>query len=182
MRMVMELAKSGPGGEAMALDAELASMLRSSVEELIKLAEDLQELSWIERGKIAVGRGPGNLRAAFHEAVARLHGRVAIAGPEPPSLEGPWDEGRLVGVIEAFALAANRCGEGVGEVETATEERDGEARLAFRSGDMAGEVRAVDSDLGFPFFRAGAVALAMGGRVDVDRRQRACRIVLRLPR
>jgi len=182
MRMVMELAKSGPAGEAMALDAELAAMLRTSVEELIKLADDLQELSWIERGKVTVGRGPASLPAAWDQAVARLRGRLAMSGPQPPSLEGPWDEARLVSVIEAFALAANRCGDGSGEVEATAQECDGELCLDFRSGDLAGEVRAVDSDFGFPFFRAGAVALAMGGRIEVDRRERSCRIVLHLPR
>ena len=182
MRMVMELAKNGADGEAMTLDEELGSMLRASVDELIKLADDLQELSWIERGKVAVGRGPGNFRAAFDEAVDRLQGRVSLVGADIPARDGPWDESRLVGVIEAVAVAVNRCGEGTGRVDAAMEERADEVCLSFRSGDLSGEPRAVDSDLGFPFFRAGAVVLAMGGHLEVDRHQRSCRIVLHLPR
>jgi signal transduction histidine kinase len=182
IRMVMELAKSGPNGEEMSLDGELAGMLRASVDELIRLADDLQEMSWLERGKVAVGNGPGNLRTAFQEAVARLAGSVTVTGDEPPSTVGPWNEGRLAGVIEAVAFAANRCGEGLGTIECLAETGDGGVRLVFTSGELTGDRRVVDADLGFGFFRAYAMVRRMGGRVDVDRREHSARLTVFLPR
>ena len=52
IRMVMELARRQSSEGQLMLDAELAEMLSSAVDDLLGLADDLQEGSRLERGKL----------------------------------------------------------------------------------------------------------------------------------
>lgn len=182
IRMVLELAKGAAEGGGMVLDSELAAMLESSVGELVRLADDLQELSWLERGKTAAVPGHGSLSAAFEQAMQHLAGRVAVACDEVPAIAGPWDEGRLGAALEACIAAANRCGDGTGRVACRVTAEESDVRLILESGRLEGESRPVDTDFGFAFFRANAVIEAMGGGILCDRRERSVRLTVTLPR
>lgn len=181
IRMVMELARRQSKAGRLLLDAELARMLNSSVDDLQRLADDLQELSRLERGKVAISQGPCDLAAAL-EAARELAGQdVEIAGEVPGGIEGPWDAPRLVRAIAGFATAANRIGNGSGEVQFSHDLMPSSTTLTFESGQPGPEAKPVAADAGFAFFRSRQLVLAMGGAVVCTRSERYTKIVADLP-
>lgn len=181
IRMVIELAKRlGAGGDAV-LDPELATMLNTSVDDLQHLADDLQEISRLERGKIILSTGPCDLAAAVDAARDLLGGGIQLAGPTPKPILGPWDAGRLVRAIAGFAQAANRIGNGSGEVAFAAASGPELMKLTFTSGTPSGAGRPVAADAGFSFFRSRQFILAMGGLVECNRSDRFAEICVGLP-
>lgn len=181
IRMVMELARRQSKAGQMLLDGELAKMLNSSVDDLQQLADDLQELSRMERGKVVVSTGPCDLAAAL-EAASELIGRdIEIAGQVPEGVEGPWDVPRLVRAIAGFATAANRIGNGSGEVRFRHHLTQCSMRLAFESGQPGPRTKPVSADAGFAFFRARQLIVTMGGTVECTRGERYAKIVADLP-
>ncbi|MBK9544639.1 MAG: HAMP domain-containing histidine kinase [Dehalococcoidia bacterium] len=116
IKMVMELARRQSSHGELLLDTELAEMLKSSVEDLQQLADDLQEASRLERGKVALSTGPCEIATAL-DAARELAGNISLAGIPEPGLEGPWDAARLVRAIAGFAVSANRIGDGSGTVQ-----------------------------------------------------------------
>jgi signal transduction histidine kinase len=183
IKMVMELARRQASEGELVLDAELAEMLNSSVEDLQQLADDLQETSRLERGKVALAVGPADLAAAIDASRELMHG-IELRGIPEPGIEGPWDAARLVRAIAGFATSANRIGDGSGTVKLEAHRREGAAELVFISGTPGRPAKDIAADAGFAFFRSRQLVLAMGGSVHCQRAERFAmfRIVLPLTR
>ena len=181
IRIVMELARRQSTPGQLLLDTELANMLTSSVDNLQQLADDLQELSRMERHKVALAYGPCDLAAAL-EAARELTGReIEIVGQVPEGIREPWDAPRLIRAIAGFATAANRIGNGSGEVHFSHQLNPCSTRLTFESGQPGPETKPVAADAGFAFFRSRQLVLAMGGAVVCTRGKRYAKIVADLP-
>lgn len=182
IKMVMELARRQSGEGELLLDAELAEMLKSSVEDLQQLADDLQETSRLERGKIVLSAGPCDLSAAVDAAREMLRS-IDLSGIPEPGLEGPWDAAHLVRALAGFTEAANRIGDGSGAVRLEAHRAGNRAELIFTSGRPGGENRPIAADAGFAFFRSRQLVLAMGGSVHCQRAERFAtfRVALPLP-
>lgn len=181
IRMVIELARREASGDSIVLDAELAAMLNTSVDDLQGLADDLQEASRVERGRVLMSRGPCDLRAACGAAGDLLAPRIRLAGHMPPAIEGPWDAPHLVRAIAGFAESANRAGDGTGSVRFRTAIEPRCVRLEFESGTPGGEPRRIAADAGFSFFRSRMFILAMGGQLSWQRSERYFSITADLP-
>ena len=181
IRMVMELARRQSAKGQLLLDSELAEMLNTSIDDLQQLADDLQETSRLERGKLPLSHGPCDLAAAIHAAGDLCIARIEPAGDIPAGVEGPWDAARLVRALAGFAGAANRMGDGSGAVNLTCERRPAKILLHFESGTPTRSARPIAADAGFAFFRSRQFVLAMGGSVDCDRSERYARITVRLP-
>lgn len=180
IKMVLELGKRQSSGGDLVLDAELAEMLKTSVDDLQLLADDLQETSRLERGRLKLAPGPCDLAAAVAAAGDLLHG-IAIEGGVPAGLEGPWDAARLVRAIAGFAESANRIGNGSGTVQISVDEAAHDVELRFVSGEPGGEERAIAADAGFSFFRSRQLVLTMGGSVHCQRAERFATFTVALP-
>lgn len=181
LRMVMELARREGEGDALRLDAELAAMLDGSLDHLQQLADDLQEASRLERRRLLLAEGPCDLRAAMAAAAELLAPRVILEGELPPSVEGPWDVPRLVRALAGFGDGVNRAGDGSGTVRLDWEIEPGVAVCRLSSGLPGGAPRPLMADVGFGFFRARLVVLAMGGAVRWERRERHFAVEVCLP-
>ena len=181
IRMVMELARRQSSEGQLLLDQELAEMLASSVDDLQHLADDLQESSRLERGKLPISHGPCDISAAVEAAeVLTSHG-IKIQSAVSPGVEGPWDVARMVRAIAGFADSANRMGNGSGSVSLDCR-RDGDCcTLSFSSGTAGPTTKPVAADAGFAFFRSRQVVVAMGGTVECIRGERYARIEVGLP-
>ncbi|MBK6318185.1 MAG: HAMP domain-containing histidine kinase [Dehalococcoidia bacterium] len=180
IKMVMELARRQSSHGELLLDTELAEMLKSSVEDLQQLADDLQEASRLERGKVALSTGPCEIATAL-DAARELAGNISLAGIPEPGLEGPWDAARLVRAIAGFAVSANRIGDGSGTVQVEAVRKGQTADLTFTSGVPAGSEKPIAADAGFSFFRSRQLVLAMGGSVHCRRAERFATIRVALP-
>jgi len=182
IRMVIELARRQAKDGQMVLDPELSGMLNQSVDDLQALADDLQEASRIERGKVVLSRGPCELGAAVDAARELLQPSIAIEGKLPAGIEGPWDVPHLVRAIAGMAEAANRAGDGSGVVKFTFRAEPGWVRLCFSSGVPGDEEKPIAADAGYAFFRARAFLLAMGGAVAWRRGNRYLDLDVALPR
>lgn len=181
IKMVMELAGRQSRDGQLVLDAELAEMLRTSVEDLQHLADELQETSRLERGRLALATGPCELGAAIEAARDLLGGQPAIAGGLRGEVEGPWDAPRLVRALAGFAKSVNRMGDGGGTVTLEVTGSDEDVTLCFTSGQPCEASRPVSADAGFSFFRARQLVLAMGGSVHSARAERFATVTVALP-
>jgi len=182
IRMVMELARRQSGEGQLLLDAELAEMLATSVNDLQELADDLQEASRMERGRAIMSRGPCDLATAMEAARILLAPRhIDIDGPLPGGIDGPWDSARLARALAGFAESANRIGDGSGSVRLECSDAASELRLTFASGERGSEPKPIAADAGFSFFRARQVVMAMGGSVHCARTERFATITVALP-
>lgn len=181
IKMVMELARRQGHDGHLVLDEELAEMLLTSVDDLQVLADDLQETSRLERGRLKLGTGPCDLRTAIAAARDMLNGRPEIDCAFDGSVEGPWDAPRLVRAIAGFAESADRVGDGSGRVTLRCEIRAEEAILTFTSGEPSPGSRPIAADAGFSFFRSRQLVLAMGGYVHCARGERYATFTVALP-
>ena len=180
IKMVMELARRQSGEGELLLDHELAEMLKASVEDLQQLADDLQETSRLERGKVALARGPCDLAAAV-EAARDMLGNLELHGIPEPGLGGPWDAARLVRAIAGFTESANRIGDGSGTVHLEAHRAGGSAQLIFTSGRPNTPGKPMAADAGFGFFRSRQLVIAMGGSVHCQRAERFATFRVALP-
>lgn len=181
VRMVMELARRQSSEGQLVLDSELAEMLNTSIDDLQRLADDLQEASRLERGKVNLSRGPCDLAVAVDAARDLAGPNLTLAGNVPPGIEGPWDAARLVRAIAAFTESANRMGDGDGIVQLNFWSKPGSVHLTFQSGEPGTEEKRVAADSGFGFFRSRQFVLAMDGSVDCTRSERYASIAMSLP-
>lgn len=181
IKMVMELGRRQGQDGQLVLDVELADMLRTSVDDLQALADDLQETSRLERGRLTLATGPCDLGTAIAAAKELLEGHPELAVESEGTVEGPWDAPRLVRTIAGFAQSANRLGDGSGLVRLEWELGGEAVVLRFRSGEPGGEPRAIEADAGFPFFRSRQLVLAMGGSVHSARGDRYATFTVALP-
>jgi signal transduction histidine kinase len=180
IKMVMELARRQSSEGQLLLDAELATMLKSSVEDLQQLADDLQETSRLERGKVNLATGPCDLAAAV-DAAREMVSPLELNGIPEPGLGGPWDSARLVRALAGFTQSANRIGDGSGAVRLEAHREGRFAELTFTSGKVAGDSKAIAADAGFSFFRSRQLVLAMGGSVHCQRADRFATFRVALP-
>lgn len=181
IKMVLELARRHAREGQLVLDEELADMLRSSVEDLQALADDLQETARLERGRLKLAPGPCDLAAAIEAARDLLGGDPELEGSCAHPVEGPWDAARLVRAIAGFAQSANRIGDGSGRVQLDCDRQDGEIVLTFKSGEPSRADRPIAADAGFSFFRSRQLVLAMGGSVHCARAERNATFRVALP-
>lgn len=183
IKMVMELARRQARDGEFVLDAELADMLRTSVDDLQELADDLQETARLERGKLVLAPGPCDLGVAVDAARDIMRDGPELAGTSPHGLEGPWDAGRLVRAIAGFAESANRIGDGSGVVRFDWEELPIAVTLTFASGKyFESEPKTIGADAGFSFFRSRQLVVAMGGSVHCKRAERYVEFRIELPK
>jgi len=181
IRMVMELGRrQAPAGQV-ALDGELTAMLASSVDDLQRLADDLQEASRLERGKLALGRGPADLAAVVAAAGELTAPHIVIEHEVAQGMEGPWDAPRLVRAVAGFVESANRMGDGSGTVRLTAVGSQNTVELRFVSGETCAGAMDLAADAGFAFFRSRLFVLAMGGTVECARAARHATIMVGLP-
>lgn len=180
IKMVMELARRQSSEGELLLDGELAEMLKTSVEDLQQLADDLQETSRLERGKVVLATGPCDLTLAV-EAAREMLGPLELNGIPEPGLEGPWDAARLVRALAGFSQSANRIGDGSGKVRLEAHRSGSIAELIFTSGHLSGNEKPIAADAGFAFFRSRQLVLAMGGSVHCQRADRFATFRVALP-
>jgi signal transduction histidine kinase len=181
IKMVMELARRQAQDGQLILDVELAEMLRTSVEDLQTLADDLQETSRLERGRLQLATGPCDLGAAIAAARDLLDGHPGLAVEFDGTLEGPWDAPRLIRTIAGFAQAANRLGDGSGLVRLDWEPGAEAVVLRFASGEPREGQLPFGAEAGFSFFRARQLVIAMGGSVHSARAERYAAFTVALP-
>lgn len=181
IKMVMELARRQAQDGQLILDQELADMLRTSVDDLQALADDLQETSRLERGRLTLAPGPCGLGTAIAAAQELLDGHPELAVEFAGTVEGPWDAPRLVRTIAGFAQSANRLGDGSGLVRLELDLGGEAAVLKFRSGQPGGDPRIIGADAGFSFFRSRQLVIAMGGSVNSARAERYAAFTVALP-
>ncbi|MFN0145548.1 MAG: sensor histidine kinase [Dehalococcoidia bacterium] len=180
--MVFELGDRAAGDGAITFDAELFRMLKTSIDTIESLADGIQEVTRLERGRVALSRGPAELGAAIRAAAELLAPAVTVSGDAGATpLAGPWDAARLAQAIAEMATAVNRSGAGTGQVTLQVAPGAGTVSVTIESGTPGGRPREVASDLGFGFFRARALMLAMGAAVGCARSQGYFRVTLRLP-
>ena len=180
IKMVMELAQRQSADGGLLLDGELTEMLRRSIEDLQQLADDLQETSRLERGKVSLSPGPCDLAAAI-EAARNMLGKLDLRAMSNPGIMGPWDAARLARSIAGFSESANRIGDGSGVVHLEAHLAGNEAELIFTSGVRKPTSREIAADAGFAFFRSRQLVLAMGGSVHCERAERFATFRVALP-
>lgn len=180
IKMVMELAKRQGSHGQLVLDTELSEMLLTSVEDLQELADQLQETSRLERGRITLSTGPCELGAVI-EAARELTRGIEVDGAAEGDIRGPWDAAGLVRAVSGLVVSANRIGDGSGRVAIDVHCSDRLAELVFTSGTPSGEPKPIAADAGFSFFMSRQLVLAMGGSVDCDRADRFATFRVTLP-
>jgi signal transduction histidine kinase len=179
IKMVMELGRRAGGEGKIVLDPEIAEMFDESMAGLEELADGIQALSWLERGKLALSDGPCELSDAI-AGVRRLLGEdvaFEVAGAE--KISGPWDPEKLRDCLAALIDAAVRCGDGAPVLRA--EQGSGTTLLVVESGKPGGEARPINADLGFRFFAACLTLEQFDGSVVCERRAGYLRVEIELP-
>jgi signal transduction histidine kinase len=182
IRMVLELAARQSGENELVLDGELSHMLTTSVDDLQRLVDELQETSRLERGRAIVTNGPASLRESVETAAASIGHGISLVHDEIPSIEGPWDPVLLPKAIAGFAETANRAGEGMGDVTVTVKPTLDAVQLVFRSGTPSESSKAILADVGFAYFRSRQFVLSLRGTVSFERGHRFAAITMALPR
>lgn len=180
IKMVMELARRQSQDGELLLDSELAGMLRSSVDDLQRLADDLQEASRLERGRFTLSTGPCELGAVIDTARQALE-NLQLDGRPDSFIEGLWDGAALARAIVGFAQSANRIGDGSGVVKLEALRGPDSAEIVLTSGRRNASLKAISADAGFSFFRSRQLVLAMGGSVHCERAERFATFRVVLP-
>lgn len=181
MKMILELARRQSENGDLVLDEELAKMLLVSVDAIEQLANDLQETSQLERGKLRLSSGPCSASEAIRKAQRLLGESILIKTDAQFQVEGPWDPGRTARAFAGFAATANLVGDGTGKVHVSGSVIGAWLRLEFRSGDPREATKPVAADAGYPFFRSRQFVLASGGTVECRRGERCVSIMVALP-
>ncbi len=179
IKMVMELGRRAGQGEDIHLDPEIAEMLDESVRNLETLADGIQALSWLERGKLKLDDGPCDLAASIAAARVSLGETVAVTTAGADGVTGPWDPARLPGAIAALIETAARCG--TGEVAITASAADGATSLTVASGEPGGNPRALNADLGFDFFAACLLLQYGDANIICERSTRYFKVTVELP-
>lgn len=180
--MVLELAARQSGEDELVLDGELAHMLNTSVDDLQRLIDELQETSRLERGRVIVTNGPDNLRESIESVAASIGHGISLVHDKIPSIVGPWDPVLLPKAIAGFAETANRAGDGVGDVTLTVKATPDAVQLAFISGTPSESSKAIAADVGFAYFRSRQYVLSLYGTVSFERGHRFAAITMELPR
>ncbi|MCC7363478.1 MAG: HAMP domain-containing histidine kinase [Dehalococcoidia bacterium] len=182
IRMVLELARKDPATGDVTLDAELASMLDTSIDDLQGLADDLQEASRLERGRTRLQAGPCDLAAVLAAAAELAGPRIRLEGELPEGIAGPWDAPYLARALAGLAESTNRVGEGTGVVRFTTSATPAGVEISLVSGEPGGEPRDIAADCSYAFFRSRQFVLSNGGELRWQRAERYFQAEIRLPR
>ena len=137
LRNALALLRNG-GGPAPAMVAALHEMMERQVDHLVRLVDDLLEMSRISRGILELRRARVELGSVVRNAVETSEPLIREAGHRlevqlPP---GPvWLEGDPVRLAQIFANLLNNAARftpGGGRITIVAEARAGEARVAVR--------------------------------------------------
>jgi K+-sensing histidine kinase KdpD len=182
LNMALDLAARNPGVDgSLEVDAEIAVLIRQSLEAMERLVDDLEETSRLHRGKAPIRQARCELPIAVEAARELLYPRITLDGPEAPPVGGPWDAAQLARAVAAFAESADRMGDGCGAVQFEATAGPANVTLRFASGSPGGAAQQVASDAGFAFFHARQHTLALGGSVHVQRADQFARLTVTLP-
>jgi signal transduction histidine kinase len=179
LRMVIDLSLDEKT-RTLSLDEELSQALLSSLQQLERLADEVQELSRLERGRINLNREPATLAAALERARAWLGPGIRLTLERVESGPSVEDGQAFARALAAMAKAANDAGDGSGEVVFVNSQREHELIVSFECGPPGGE-RPIGSDASLPLYRARLLLAALDGTVMVERGTRYCRVAARLP-
>lgn len=181
MGMVIEMGRREVGGRGgVVLDEELTGMLVAAVDQVRRLADDLQELSRLQRGQLRPSLGPCTLGEAMAAAQA-LVPHISVDGKAPDSEAGPWDPAILARALSSVMDSVNRGGDGSGLVTVTASVRDDAVTVTFESGLPGGE-RPLGTDPGFAIYFAAVLLLSMGGTISAERGDHYCCAHIQLPR
>jgi hypothetical protein len=178
IKMVMELGRRAGEEGTIVLDRDIAEMFYESMAGLEHLADGIQALSWLERGKLAVTNGPCELVAALQGAREML-GEVPFEAAGSLDISGPWDPAKLTECLAAVIEAAARCGDGAPRLQA--EQGSGTTMLTVESGQPGGPERSINADLGFRFFAACLTLEQLDGSVVCERRAGYLKVEIELP-
>ncbi len=125
---------SRPEGRRTQLLDRMAAVVPDQMQRLVRLVDDLQDLSRIERGRFEIRRGRCDLVAMARGIVEAqqsrtAHHRIALDS-ETDRLDGQWDCDRLGQVVSNLVRnAVNYSPEG-GEIRVTVTTADGRARVS----------------------------------------------------
>lgn len=178
IHMAIALARESDG--TLALEAELAGLLRASLDALDGMADGLQEWSRLRRGKVRPGAGPVALPRALELARAGAPG-LALS-TDVPAVAVACDSEQLGRALAWLLAAVDRGGDGSGEVSVRPAEAgEGACGLVVRSGRPGGAARAIDSTCGFAFFCSLELLAAMRVAASWERAEGYFAVSLVLP-
>jgi hypothetical protein len=178
IKMVMELGRRAGEDGSIVLDRDIAEMFDESMSGLEHLADGIQALSWLERGKLTLSDGPCDLAAAVQGAREML-GEVPFEAGGSLDISGPWDAEKLPECLAAVIEAAARCGDGSPRLRA--EQGPGTTLMTVESGRPGGEERPINADLGFRFFAACLTLEQLDGSVECERRAGYLKVEIELP-
>ena len=149
------------------LDAELQRVFQLALRELQQLADDIQEVSRIERGVWQLSRERVTLSSVLAGARELLRGEIALELPTTfPDVAGQWDRERLARALADLARTADRLGAAAGSARVAVALADDEVQLTIASGDPTSPPRPIGNEGGFRYERARFVIREIGGNVE----------------
>lgn len=149
------------------LDAELQRVFQLALRELQQLADDIQEVSRIERGVWQLSRERVTLSSVLAGARELLEGEIALELPTTfPDVAGRWDRERPARALADLARTADRLGAAAGSVRVAVALADDEVQLTLASGDPTSPPRPIGNEGGFRYERARFVIREIGGNVE----------------
>lgn len=179
MRMLIELARMQSPEDELHLRGDLPQLLYQTVGSLERLADELQELSRIDRGRVTYAHELCDLEALVRQAAdeaGAIRSEIRLAGAA-----ALWsDAARLRSSLAKLIVAADHSGDGSGQVRVEIE--GGEApRVRLESGVPGGPALELAADMGFGFFAARRCIAALGGLVLSERREGFLAITVLFP-
>jgi PAS domain S-box-containing protein len=114
--------------------AELVDRARQQLERLVRLTEELLDVTRITSGRLSLEREVTDLSEIAREAAERLRDSAARAGSEirvdaPPGVRGEWDRSRLDQVVTNLLSNAIKFGKGR-PIEVQVEPNSSKARFS----------------------------------------------------
>lgn len=179
IKMVIELGRRAGSDGSIVLEPDIAEMFDESLQGLESLADGIQALSWLERGKLRLSPGPCELETAIQRARDLLGADVSLASAGVEGHSGPWDIDLLPECLAAVVEAAARCGDG--SARLSAEGGSGGTRVVVESGEPGGAERPINADLGFRFFSACVALEYADAFVECERREHYVRVEVELP-
>jgi K+-sensing histidine kinase KdpD len=179
--MLIDVARRISDEDTLVLDQELTQMLLGSVDDIVRIVAELQEVSRLERGKTVLRIATVALEDVI-ETMQNVNDGISmdveVSGTLP---NGCWDEERLVAALAEMAAAANRGGGASGRVQVRIVGEATGAKVLIWCGEESGEERAVDATLGWSYFRACALLRSMGASLDARRQRGFMHVAIDLP-
>jgi len=155
---MMNLEKGGGQGQSPAQAREAVERDQRQIQNMVKLIDDMLDVSRLRRGTLAIWPKPCDLSLLVRRTVDSFADQAASAGCEitvkaPPALPGVWDEFRIEQVVANLLTNAARFGAGK-PVEVTVDNVHGGARLVVR--DHGRGIAAADQERIFGQFERAA--------------------------